>query len=270
MEKILIITILCTSAVFSQGIGTTFQRTFGVWEVFPLTTTNASSLGWASYGDCDPNLGYPWSNEDDGPTKSNPITLFFTGEGQICGMGMTHYGDPAPGLGDYWVGQSDGTYFMSVTFRPNNGGNGLCDPETQYAELIGTQVSVNQGFLDLQLPLIESQAQEEEWTAGSCIGKMGTHWSYDLADAPYMEWNASTLLPVVTMYNNGNLSAFFFTTSNVQLSEPFGPWEGPILDAFMCLNWCDSSCSFNVLAFSTLHFFVTDPDLNLCPERCSS
>jgi len=183
---------------------------------------------------------------------------------------MTHYGEPAADLENFWVLQKDGNYFMSVSFRPNLGGNGLCDTHKVYSELIGTQVAVNQDSLNLPLPLTDTEAKAENWTDGSCIYEMGTHWSYDLATAPNMQWNASTLLPVVTMYNDGNLSAFFFTTSNVQYSEPFGPWEGPIFASLMCLNWCQSSCSFNVPAFSTLHFFVTNPQLNQCPHRCNN
>jgi hypothetical protein len=67
---------------------------------------------------------------------------------------------------------------------------------------------------------------------------MGTHWSYDLASAPTMSWKSANLLPVVTMYNEqagGVLSAFFFTTPNLQYAEPFGPWEGPIPKSLMCL-----------------------------------
>ena len=63
---------------------------------------------------------------------------------------------------------------------------------------------------------------------------MGTHWSLDLETAPVMSFNASNLMPVVTMYNGGVLSAFFITTPNLQYGEPFGPWEGPIISTLMC------------------------------------
>jgi len=271
MKSILLAVVLVSVLIGNgscQGIGNMLARTYDVFAEFPLSMQNASNMGWVQNGACDSTVGIAFVADSGAPSKLEPITLFYTAEGQISGLGMTHFGNPAAGLEEYWIPQNDGTFMMMVGFRDYS--VDLCS-DYQFEEILGTQLVINPQGIQMSLPLNDSSAQEEDWTAGGCITKMGTHWSYDLATAPNMSWNVSTLLPVVTMYNNGALSAFFFETSHVQLgTEPLGPWEGPIPENLMCLNWCSDSCSFDVLAFSTLHFFVTDPYDNSCPQRCSS
>jgi len=274
-KSLLIALLFAVVAINAQfaGIGDRLWRTFDIFAENPMTVQNATAAGWSLVqGNCDPDLGIPYGYPSGGdPDKEYPLIIYFTGEGQISGIGMTHYGQPAAGLENFWVAQNDGTYLMTVSFRPNNGGNGLCDMNTVYQEPLGTQLVINQGSLNYEIPLNDSYAAEMQWTGpGGCIGKMGTHWSYDLATAPNMEWNVSTFLPLVTMYNNGALSAFFLTTPSLQYPEPLGIWEGPIPNSLMCLNWCDSSCDWNVNLFNTLHFFVTNPYNNQCPERCNN
>jgi len=132
-------------------------------------------------------------------------------------------------------------------------------------------VVIDQGSVDLAIPLNESSAQDEEWTKGGCIEGMGTHWSYDLTTAPQMSWKSKNLLPVVPMYNeqdNSVISAIFITTPKLQYSEPVGPWEGPLPSSLMCDNWCDSNCTWDVYFWNTLHFYFDDYNLNTCPSRC--
>jgi WAS/WASL-interacting protein len=252
----------------SQGIGDRLVRTAVLYSELPLTVDDAVNNGWTNFTDCDENLGIAYTSAGGGvPTKTHPVILYFTSGGQISGVAMEHFGDPAHGLQRFWQPTSDGNYRLTVSFRPPGG---LCSGQS-YAETIGTQLVVDQASVNWSLPLTEDAATAAKWTKGGCIGGMGTHWSYDLKSAPDMSWIASDLFPVVTMYNeqaDGVLSAFFFTSPNLQYAEPFGPWEGPIPNALMCLNWCDSGCSFDSSFFSTLHFYIDDHNVNTCPSRC--
>jgi len=253
--------------VNSQGIGDRLWRTALIYKVLPLTVDDAISSGYTNYTDeCDSNLGIGYSAEQGGPTADYPITVYFTSSGQIAGIGMTHYNTPVDGLQNYWIPQSDGTYLITVTFRDPKG---ICNGYT-YQEEIGDRVIINQdqGEIAYNFPLTTDAATQQGFTQGGCIGGMGTHWSLDLSTGPVMSWNASNLMPVVAMYNQGVISAFFITTPVLQTGEPFGPWEGPIPSLLMCYNWCDSSCSWNVYFWSVEHFFLTDPSLDNCPSHC--
>jgi len=252
--------------VNSQGIGDRLVHTALLYKVLPLTVDEAIQSGYSNYTDCNPYVGIAYSAETGGPTEGYPITVYFTSGGQIAGIGMTHYGQPAFGLENYWIEQADGTFLITVSFRDPKG---ICNGYT-YEELVGDRVVINQngGEVDYNFPLTSEEATQQSFTQGGCINSMGIHWSLDLSTAPVMSWNASNFMPVVAMYNQGVISAFFITTPNLQYGEPFGPWEGPIPSFLMCRNWCDDSCSWNVNFWSVLHFFLTDPSLNNCPSRC--
>jgi len=258
--------------ISGQGIGTQLSRTALLYENLPLTSEDAISSGWYNYtnSSCDESIGIPYAQHPYGPSEGYPIQIYFTADGQISGMSMTHFGSPLAGLEQFWVSDAngDGNFMMSVSFRPDS--DNLCVAGNYHDELLGTQLVINQDSLNWAVPLTDSDAANDNWTKGGCISDMGTHWSYDLKTAPVMSWVPNNLLPVVAMYNEGNLSAFFFTTPILQYSEPLGPWEGPIPDALMCLNWCDSSCGFGVSFWNTLHFFITDPSLDQCPSRCDN
>jgi len=272
MQRIILVCAALVLAVTGQGIGTQFSRTALLYENLPLNVVDAISSGWYNYTDssCDSNLGIPYTQTSSGSSNGYPITIFFTAAGQICGMGMTHFGQPVSGLDDFWMADSngDGNFMMTVTFRPAS--DNLCDPNSQQPELLGNQVVVNQGSTNFNIPLTTDAATQAQFTMGGCISDMGTHWSYDLKTHPDMSWVPSNFMPVVPMYNNGVISAFFFTTPILQYSEPFGPWEGPIPDDLMCLNWCSDSCGFGVNFWSVLHFFITDPSLDICNSRCNN
>jgi len=261
----LLVFISVISLVSSQGIGDRLDHTAIIYSSLPLNTNDASNQGWSAMGNCSENFGIPYAYEG-APSHGNPIIVYFNSGGQISGVAMEHFGDPISSLEDFWIPNEDGNYRLSVSFRSPQG---MCQGET-FEETIGTQLVINQGTQNISVPLTSAGAEEAEYTNGSCIGGMGRHWSYDLSSAPIMSWQSANLQPIVAMYNldTGNLSAFFFTTTNVQRSWPLGPWEGPFLSALMCKNWCDSSCSWDATWFSTLHFFITDPSLNSCPSRC--
>jgi len=235
-----------------------------------MNVNDALNQGWTNYTECNPALGIGYTQVTNGyPSKDYPITLFYSAEGQISGLGMTHFGAPLSSLTNYWQPLNDGTNnaFMSASFRAES--LGLCDPNAYQNLPLGDQVVINQGTLNLEIPLTDSDATSAEYTSGACISEMGTHWSYDLQTAPVMSWIAANLQPVVPMYENGSLVAFFFTTSNTQMPWPIGQWEVTIPSVLMCENWCDSSCDWDVSFWSTLHFFLDDYTQNICSGNCN-
>lgn len=262
----LLVFVSVISVVYSQGIGDRLLHTAIIYSSLPLNTTDAENAGWSAMGPCNPSFGIPYA-DGGAPSHGSPIIIYYTAGGQIAGVAMEHFGDPIETLENFWIPQDDGNYRLSVSFRFTEG---LCDGEI-FEETLGTQLMINQGTLNISVPLTSADAANELYTSGSCIGGMGRHWSYDLSSAPVMSWQSANLQPIVAMYNldTGNLSAFFFVTTNVQRSWPLGPWEGPFLSVLFCKNWCDSTCSWDATWFSTLHFFITDPSLNNCPSMCN-
>jgi len=243
-------------------------RTALLYHDLPITTDDAVSGGWQNFTDCDEDLGIAYtSSSSNEPTKGHPVIIYFTAGGQIAGMGMVHFGAPISSLETYWQPFTSGNYLITVSFRPNED---LCSGKV-FDEPIGTQLVVDQGSANIQLPLSEDAATAAMWTKGGCIGGMGTHWSLDLSTAPQMSWESANLFPVVTMYNeqaDGVVSAFFITTPHLQYSEPLGPWEGPLPTFLMCKNWCNSTCTWDVSMWNTLHFYLDDHNLNTCASRC--
>jgi len=267
-ERILLFISLCLALGQTQSIGDRLVRTAIIYKSLPLTVDDAVDAGWVNFTHCDNNLGYAYTDTGSLPSKTHPVILYFTGGGQIAGMGMEHFGEPVNDMEQYFRPTDRGTYRITVSFRP--GGN-LCSSRV-YREAIGTQLNVDQGIVDFILPLNESAATDAQWTKGGCIGGMGTHWSYDLSSAPTMTWKSGNLFPVITMYNEqagGGISAFFITTPNLQYAEPLGPWEGPIPSNLMCYNWCSDDCDWDVLFWNTLHFYLDDHSLNTCPTHCN-
>jgi len=260
---------LCFALGSSLGIGDRLVRTYLFYETLPITETDAINQGWISYSACDKNLGTPYTDSgySTGPTKGYPVTLYYTGAGQLAGLGVEHFGAPVSGLETFFQPTENGTYRITLSFRS---GGDLCGTQ-KYGESIGNQIVVDQGSLDLSIPLNETTAAAAKWTKGACLAEMGTHWSYDLKSAPTMSWKSANLLPVVTMYNEqagGGISSVFITTPNLQYTEPLGPWEGPLPSMFMCDNWCSDDCSWDVSFWNTFHFFLDDRSLNTCPTAC--
>ena len=65
-------------------------------------------------------------------------------------------------------------------------------------DVLGDRLEINSFF---SIPLNASQAAKEGWVPGNCIGEMGVHHAYDLAAFGRNTWNASTLVPVMPMYD---------------------------------------------------------------------
>jgi len=269
MNKIVSVIALFSALVCyasAQGIGDgSLYRTFGIYAALPMNSYDAINQGWTNYTDCDPNLGVGFSYSSGGPDQLNPITLYMSAGGQIAGLSNTHYGQPD---NDYWLATDDGNWILSISFRPNDAN--LCDPEYKYNEPLGVQVVLNQGSEpSIAIPLDEQDAISADFTEGGCIGNMGTHWSLDLATAPYMSWVAANLLPIMPMYHNGQIDAVLFNTPNVQVgSEPLGPWEPPLVEALMCYNWCNDTCTWSNDWWNTMHIFFTDYTQNTCAQHC--
>jgi len=247
------------------GLGDRLVRTALLYEPVPLNVDEATNDGWAAYGSngCDPMLGLSYAI-DGAPSWMYPITVYFTSAGQIAGIGMTHWGAPVPDLENYWVDQGDGSWYLSVSFRDTKD---MCSGNVS-PDKVGDRLVINAAGIAYSMPLTTGAATNQSFTEGGCIGGMGTHWSLDLDTAPVMSYNASNLMPVVAMYDKGDLSAFFITSPVLQYSEPFGPWEGPLPSSLMCYNWCGDNCNWNVDWWTVLHFFVHDPDVITCESHC--
>jgi len=102
---------------------------------------------------------------------------------------------------------------------------------------------------------------------------MGWHYFYDLYSAPTMSWVGANLLPIVPMYYNGFINAFFFA-SGIEQQSLFSTneWDPiPLPDLLMCKNWCDSSCTWNDTdVWSTAHIFLNNYKNAVCPNGCST
>jgi len=197
------------------------------------------------------------------------MTVFFTEAGQVAGVGVNVYGDVKQKLVDqrYFEQVGDGVFFVSVSFRNSSM---MCSGR-QSPDVLGDTLIINAGNLSQPLPLTESAAVAQQWTKGSCFYSMGYHYFYDLATAPEMSWQAENLLPIVMMYSQGKLNAFFFASSVVQQGLFSANWWEPIplINVLMCKNWCDSSCTFHgTLAWSTLHIYLTDYTQATCSGGC--
>jgi len=264
--------LLFVRMVRGSGIGDRLLNTYGIYNALPLTLNAAVNAGWQQYTDgCDTNIGTGYSAPSllvPTPSTVKPIILYYTAGGQISGIGVVHYGRAIDGPNpDFWMPtDSYYQYYMTVSFR--SASSDICDDSVQYDELIGTQAVINQGGVSFNIPRNIDEAAAQNWFKGGCIADMGVHWSYDLEDAPEMSWHATNLLPVIAVYNQatGRLSAFFLTTPILQTSI-IGVWEGPFPNPIMCQNWCDIACNFEswiLNTWSTLHFFLTDHNLNTC------
>jgi len=254
----------------AMSIGDRLVRDYTKYYPMPITLDEANNSSWVPLtGECDDILGIAYT-QTGGAVVVNPVTLFFTSGGQVSGIGVNLYGTPPQNLIDlgFWQYLSNEIYFLSITFRSS----GLCDGSTS-SEPLGDQMVINANTSSpVALPLTESEAIAGSWTKGSCFSTMGWHYFYDLASAPVMSWQAANLLPIVPMYNNGVINAFFFASPVVQQSLLNAHWWDPIalLDILMCKNWCDSSCTWiDTSIWSTFHVYLNDQSEVTCPDGCS-
>jgi len=247
----------------NADLGGTLLRTYFVWAPIPLTASAAQSAGWTQDGGCETNLGIAYQ-ASGGLQKDSPLMIYYTAAGQIAGIAMSMWSAPPGNLTDYWLDQNDGTYRISISFRTPDI---MCSGATSGSP-VGDVVVINQQGQSVSIPLTDSQAAAENWTNGSCITKMGRHWSYWNDSAPYFSGQVDQLFPVMPMYFNGQITTFLINSPVLQRMEPLGIWEGPFPNLLFCKNFC-GPCSFNGTSFwSTIHFWFEDPSTLSCPSSC--
>eukprot|EP00698_Gefionella_okellyi_P004459 TRINITY_DN14103_c0_g1_i1.p1 TRINITY_DN14103_c0_g1~~TRINITY_DN14103_c0_g1_i1.p1 ORF type:complete len:285 (+),score=48.49 TRINITY_DN14103_c0_g1_i1:88-942(+) len=271
MLKVAVILITLAVVCSAVSIGDRLLRDYTEYISLPDVVTNATAEGWEPItGECDPNLGIAYAWHGTTPTKDYPMILYFTDKGQAAGVGVYAFGDIKQKLvtAGFWQPVSNSTYMMSMTFRVPGS---LCNGVTS-SLVLGDQLVINQNSLAYSIPLLEADAIDTHWTRGSCFSGMGYHYFYDLTmPQGGMSWEAENLLPIVPMYFNGSINAFFFASSVVQQSFLAGNmWEPvPLPDFLMCKNWCDSNCTFHdTAAWSTLHIYMNNYKTVTCPDDC--
>jgi hypothetical protein len=277
--KGLLSAVLCLAfnQIVSGELGSGLWRTYTKNVVMPTTASDATSMGWATAdaSDCVDGLGIKWGQNSDGqPSQSKPIVLYYTPNGQLSAIGTVAYGAFNGTVVDegYWEKIGDEEYFISVTTRDPSV---VCDASYSDDNLIGDRVLINANSLGRSIPLTQSDAISQNYETGACFASMGTHSFYDVAGVDgAMTWESMNLMPVVPMYdrnNNFNLNAIFFTTPWIQQSMfNANQWEPVFLvDYLMCQNWCDDSCGWDdTHAWSTMHFYFSDPTTITCENGC--
>jgi len=264
VNLIILVIALLGSINCYDGIGDRLLRTYFAWTSLPLTMEDAIAADWLNYTSCLDNRGIAFALYG-APNSDNPVTLYYTSAGQIAGVGLTVFDKTIPSaLAGYWETTAGGNNSLTVSFRNQTV---MCTGITETAP-IGYQAVINQGGVNIVIPLTDTQAEEENWTNGSCIKYMGRHWAYDLQSAPNFTWQYTNLLPVEPMYTDGNLVTFLISYGDFETVEPIGDWEGPFIPTLFCENFCQTGCTFNVNFFSTMHFFLTDYTQNICAAHC--
>jgi len=240
---IFVLIFLCSVDCYN-GIGDRLLRTYFAWESLPITMQDAVTQGWENYSTCLDNRGIAFSYGAS-LDHENPITLYYTSAGQIAGVSLSVFGASIPSsLSGYWEDQ-DGHNTLTVSFRNQSV---MCTGLTENAP-IGFQAVINQGGVNVAIPLTDTQAEDENWTNGSCIIYMGRHWAYDLQSAPTFSWKYANLLPLEPMYENGKLVTFLISYGAIELVEPAGDWEGPFIPSLFCENFCADGCTFDINFF---------------------
>eukprot|EP00812_Abedinium_dasypus_P002165 NODE_1263_length_1189_cov_416.502646.p1 GENE.NODE_1263_length_1189_cov_416.502646~~NODE_1263_length_1189_cov_416.502646.p1 ORF type:complete len:313 (+),score=67.37 NODE_1263_length_1189_cov_416.502646:104-1042(+) len=255
--------------------GSKMERTFTKYVDLPVGEAALSAAGWTKNSICDPVIGHMWTQEGSAATKSEPLVLYTTKAGQMSGVGVHIYGElPEPQQRWITASTTNGAngYRIDVAFRK---GSIICSGEKSDA-LIGDALTVNPGANggeSKELSLTQTGAEAAGWHRWSCFDGMGFHSFLDTSvGANKMSWKAKNLFPVVAMYHEGEVNAIFFASWTVQQGLfSHNQWEPvPLLDTAMCLNTCDSDCTFEgTSAWSTLHVFFRDHNLVKCDSSLS-
>jgi len=273
--------------------GDKMERTFTSYKSLPLGEKELALKGWHRHDNkgCDPNLGFVWTEDPSGPTKSNPLKLYTTSGGQPAGVGIVILGygyDPLPQAQQKWVTAKPLVDFhplstshahIDVAFRS---GDIMCDGLYSESEIGDTLIVNPGGDSKYVLPLAEQDAEAAGWRRGSCFDGMGWHWFLDTSVGQgELSWKAENLFPIVTMYGDArqvfdnSINAMFFASTVDQVSIPViqsNEWEPKALSNLeMCKNTCDSDCTFSgthslLSAWSTLHVYFRDHSSVTCPR----
>jgi len=254
----------------SISIGDRLFRSYNNYIGMPINTTSARASGWQQSGPCQDKLGIPYNYQASAPAVHAPMTFYFSNTGVITGIGMNVYGGVESKLANlgYFFTDGDG-HRIIVTFSSVSS-----NCATNAAEgSLGDRLVINAHTIAHSVPVEETDAQSGNWHKGSCFEAMGHHWFYDLETAPKMSWQAQNLLPIVPMYNNGVLNAFFFADPTIQQGLFDSNWWDRVAlpNLLMCYNFCDSGCTFSGTSFwSTGHVFLRDYTLVHCAGGCTT
>jgi len=250
------------------------------WKL-PVGESALREKGWTKHNmECNPHLGYVWTEDSSGATKEKPLKLYTTAGGQPSGVGTIilsyHDADALPAeqqkwatdepmVGLHWYNDKPVAH-LDVAFRS---GDILCSGETN-DDVLGDALLVNPGGENSKtIPTTEALSQADGWHRGSCFDLMGWHSLLDTSlENGQISWQAANLFPVVAMYHEGVVNAIFFGSWLIQSQSETG-WDGKDVD--MCKNTCDSDCThFAGMPgggmWSTMHIFFNDPSKVVCEK----
>jgi hypothetical protein len=112
------------------------------------------------------------------------------------GIRVTSFVEPLLVQRGFWrkVRGTDNAHEISIRTR---------DPKymcsgVKSTDVLGDRLEINSFF---NIALNASQAVSQGWVPGNCIGQMGIHYAFDLAAPGRNTFNASTLVPVMPMYD---------------------------------------------------------------------
>ena len=123
----------------------------------------------------------------------------------------------------YYLPTGGNAFRIAIGFRSGH----VCDRSTTFNSPVGDTLFVvnHRGGPDFTIPLTASSAVQRTFTKGSCIGGMGTHYSYDMVNRNgTMSWKADNLLPLMPMYDlDGTITAMLIPTKTSQFQFVYKP-----------------------------------------------
>lgn len=261
-------------------------------NLLPTTTTGLYEKGWRKTGEpCDPMLGEAWAYQGE-RTFNYSAAVYLTPQvgdvpGVVSGIEVDYYGyTPEKQIGTFYGEEktsSDGSYrSISVALR-NGEVENLCDTECPAAPGNPEYIMVSPGMANLPVPVTEDPELLSDWKEGSCLPKMGYHWSTFLDGDDELPYKAENLVPIQAMYTSSEektINGIFFSAADrMQPSYPSdceaatscavgkvnfwdnspGLLEETILEKrfFMCSNFC-GDCEMTGTAneyYTTMHWF---------------
>lgn len=262
---------LYTIAFAQIDIGDSLSRSYTKYVQLPRSSPEAVSLGWQKRYSLDKNLGEAWV-EKPGIDDSRPITIYFGRSGQISGIGVDIWGDvPTQLQNKFFFKNGDNRWHIDVSFRSTE----AIDSSAFSDFRLGDRLIINQGKTNYSLPLTEQDAINRNFQKGACFYSMGTHYFQDLTTKDdSLTWQGYNLLPVVPMFHNGVINAFFFASTLYQ-QKMFPPnsneWEPiPLPNFAMCKNFCNSDCTWkDTNLWSTMHIYLRNYTKATCPGGCT-
>jgi len=275
-------------AMTDEHYGSDLARTYTKYNALPMGESALRSAGWTKHNtECNPHLGYVWTEESSGATKCKPVKLYTTAGGQPSGVGtiiLSYYdADALPAEQQKWATDEPMVGLSSYSDKPVahvdvafRSGDILCNGETN-DDVLGDTLIVNPGGKNSKtIATTEAQSEAEGWRRGSCFDSMGWHRFLDTSlENGQLSWEAANLFPVVAMYHEGVVNAIFFASWLNQVSIPFvsyNEWEPLALnDKNMCANTCDHDCTFAGTpqgdSWSTMHIYFNDPKSITCDKN---